>query len=87
MTPHRVVWHHGIYDTDLTTLLHGRSHLMGFIARSYDTSTTFTDTQALDALERVVSADAIRAAAIVAVPTQRRRKLPADVTLRRRRTG
>ncbi|MDQ2832039.1 MAG: IS4 family transposase [Chloroflexota bacterium] len=55
---------------------------MGFIARSYDTTVTFTDTMALEALERVVSADAIRtAAAIAAVPTQRRRKLPTDVTL------
>jgi len=55
---------------------------MGFIARSYDTSTTFTDAQALEALERVVPPDLIRAAAAAAdVPTQRRRKLPNDVTL------
>jgi len=55
---------------------------MGFIARQYDTSITFTDTQALEALERVVPAELIRAAAVAAaVPTQRRRKLPSDVTL------
>jgi hypothetical protein len=55
---------------------------MGFIARRYDASTPFTDAQALEALERVVPADVIRAAATAAaVPTQRRRKLPADVTL------
>lgn len=55
---------------------------MGFIARSYDTSTPFTDAQTLEVLERVVPAEAIRAAAAIAtVPTQRRRKLPADVTL------
>ncbi len=35
---------------------------MGFIARSYDTAASFTDAQALEALERVVPADAIRAA-------------------------
>ncbi len=55
---------------------------MGFIARSYDTSTTFTDAQALEALERAVPPDLIQAAAAAsAVPTQRRRKLPNDVTL------
>jgi hypothetical protein len=55
---------------------------MGFIARQYDPATTFTDAQALEALERVVPAGLIRgAAAAAAVPTQRRRKLPTDVTL------
>jgi len=55
--------------------------LLGFIARSYDTAATFTDTQALEALERVGPADLIRAAAAAAaVPTQRRRQLPAAVT-------
>ncbi len=58
--------------------------LRGFIARSYDTAATFTDTQALEALEaleRVGPADLIRAAAAAAaVPTQRRRQLPAAVT-------
>jgi len=55
---------------------------MGFIARQYDTSTPFTDAQALEALERVAPADLIQAAAAAAaVPTQRRRKLPTDVTL------
>lgn len=55
---------------------------MGFIARHYETTTTFTDTIALEALERVLPHALIeRAAAAADVPTQRRRKLPADVTL------
>jgi len=55
---------------------------MGFIARQGDKATTFTDAMALEALERVVPPDLIQAAvAAAAVPTQRRRKLPNDVTL------
>jgi len=55
---------------------------MGFIARQYTTTAPFTDAIALEALERVVPAEVIHAAASAAVrPTQRRRKLPADVTL------
>ena len=55
---------------------------MGFIARQHDAAITFTDTIALEALERVVPADVIQAAAsAAAVPTERRRKLPNDVTL------
>jgi len=55
---------------------------MGFIARQGDTATPFTDAMALEALERVVPPDLIQAAAAeAAVPTQRRRKLPSDVTL------
>ena len=55
---------------------------MGFIARQRTMTTTFTDAIALEALERVIPADLLRAAALEAnVPTRRRRKLPADVTL------
>ena len=55
---------------------------MGFIARQRDSATTFTDALALEALERVIPADLIQAAATAAaVPTERRRKLPGDVTL------
>jgi len=55
---------------------------MGFIARSHNTAISFTDAIALEALERVVPAELVQAAATAAtVPTQRRRKLPADVTL------
>lgn len=55
---------------------------MGFIARQYAATATFTDTIALEALERVVPADLIQAAATGAdVPSERRRKLPGDVTL------
>jgi hypothetical protein len=55
---------------------------MGFIARQYTMATTFTDTIALEALERVVPTALLQAAAREAnVPTQRRRKLPTDVTL------
>ena len=55
---------------------------MGFIARQHDATTTFTDAIALEALERVMPAALIQAAATEAtVPTQRRRKLPSDVTL------
>lgn len=44
--------------------------------------TTFTDALALEALERGVPADLIQVAAATAtVPTERRRKLPGDVTL------
>jgi Insertion element 4 transposase N-terminal len=55
---------------------------MGFIARDYAATTPFTDAIALEALERVMPAEVIQAAATGAdVPTQRRRKLPNDVTL------
>jgi len=55
---------------------------MGFIARQGDTATTFTDTMALEALERVAPPALIQAAvAEAAAPTQRRRKLPSGVTL------
>jgi hypothetical protein len=55
---------------------------MGFIARQRMLTTTFTDAIALEALERVVPPALLQAAAQEAdVPTQRRRKLPADVTL------
>lgn len=57
---------------------------MGFIARQrLETTTfTFTDAIALEALERVLPPDLIQAAATAAtVPTERRRKLPNDVTL------
>jgi Insertion element 4 transposase N-terminal/Transposase DDE domain len=55
---------------------------MGFIARQHTMTTTFTDAIALEALERVVPTALLAAAAREAdVPTQRRRKLPADVTL------
>jgi len=55
---------------------------MGFIARQRDSVPTFTDAMALEALERVVPLEVIQAAAgMAAVPTRRRRKLPADVTL------
>jgi hypothetical protein len=55
---------------------------MGFIARQRLETTTFTDAIALEALERVLPPDLIQAAATAAsVPTERRRKLPNDVTL------
>jgi Insertion element 4 transposase N-terminal/Transposase DDE domain len=55
---------------------------MGFIARDYAATTPFTDAIALEALERVMPAEVIQAAATSAdVPTKRRRKLPNDVTL------
>jgi hypothetical protein len=59
-----------------------RSHRMEFIARRRLAATTFTDAIALEALERVLPATALGGAAEeAAVPTARRRKLPADVTL------
>lgn len=55
---------------------------MGCIARRRAEDRPFSDAVALEALERVVPAALIRAAAAgAAVPTERRRKLPADVTL------
>jgi hypothetical protein len=55
---------------------------MGFIARRRTLTTTFTDAIALEALERVMPTEVLQAAARMAdVPTQRRRKLPAAVTL------
>jgi transposase IS4-like protein/DDE family transposase len=55
---------------------------MGFIARRRTLTTTFTDAIALEALERVMPTEVLQAAVRMAdVPTQRRRKLPADVTL------
>jgi hypothetical protein len=55
---------------------------MGFIARQRLETTTFTDAIALKALERVLPPALIQAAAAeAAVPTERRRKLPSDVTL------
>src|SRR5437879_2792770 len=82
MTPNGGVWHPGIYD-DLTKPHQPyRSHLMGFIARQRLETTTFTDAIALEALERVLPPALIQAcAADAAVPTERRRKLPSDVTL------
>jgi hypothetical protein len=55
---------------------------VSFIVRAWAPSAKFPDAIALEALERVVPPAAIRAAAAMAdVPTERRRKLPADVTL------
>lgn len=57
---------------------------MGFIARHSLATTTFTDAIALEALERVLPASVLHGAGVAAdadVPTERRRKLPADVTL------
>jgi hypothetical protein len=55
---------------------------MGFIARQRLETSTFTDAIALEALERVVPLAMIQAVVADAdVPTERRRKLPADVTL------
>jgi hypothetical protein len=55
---------------------------MGFIARHHAAPTPFTAAIALEALERVLPAEVIQAAATGAdVPTKRRRKLPNDVTL------
>ncbi len=54
---------------------------MGLIARQGDTATTFTDTMALEALERVPLALIQAAVAEAAAPPLRRRKLPSGVTL------
>lgn len=55
---------------------------MGFIARHRLATSTFTDAIALEALEQVMPLAMIQAVAADAdVPTERRRKLPADVTL------
>ena len=55
---------------------------MGFIARHRLATSTFTDAVALEALEQVVPLAMIQGVAADAdVPTERRRKLPADVTL------
>jgi hypothetical protein len=55
---------------------------MSFMVREWAQPTKFTDAIALEALERVVPPALIQAAAVAAdVPTVRRRKLPADVTL------
>ncbi len=55
---------------------------MGFIARQRTMTTTFTDAIALEALGRILPTEMLQAAAREAdVPTQRRRKLPTDVTL------
>ncbi|GEM_PF-6712717 len=55
---------------------------MGSIARHRPATSTFTDAVALEALEQVVPLAMIhRVAADADVPTERRRKLPADVTL------
>jgi hypothetical protein len=52
------------------------------MVRAWAPNAKFTDTIALEALERVVPPALLRAAAAeAAVPTVRRRKLPADVTL------
>src|SRR5450755_1229887 len=59
-----------------------RGHLMGFMVREWEQCTKFTDAIVLEALERVVPPAQIQAAAAAAtVPTVRRRKLPADVTV------
>ena len=53
---------------------------MGFMVRHWSETAKFTDAIRLDALERVVPYELIRGSAeAAAVPTQRRRKLPADV--------
>ncbi len=55
---------------------------MGFIARQRLAPPPFTDAIALEALERVIPPSLIREVAAGAdVPTERRRKLPSDVTL------
>jgi hypothetical protein len=55
---------------------------MGFIARQRLETTTFSDAIALEALQRVLPPALIQAAAAeAAMPTERRRKLPSDVTL------
>src|SRR5919204_1707089 len=57
-----------------------RSHLMGFMVRHWTATAKLTDALRLDALERVVPSELIRGSAeAAAVPTQRRRKLPAEV--------
>src|SRR6266851_4070601 len=59
-----------------------RGHHLSFMVRAWAPSAKFTDAIALEALERVVPPALIQAAAAEAdVPTVRRRKLPADVTL------
>src|SRR5713101_5513242 len=59
-----------------------RGHLLSFMVRAGAPGAKFTDTIALEALERVVPPALLQAAAAeAAVPTVRRRKLPADVTL------
>jgi transposase IS4-like protein/DDE family transposase len=55
---------------------------LGFMVRQWAPDAKFTDAIALEALERVLPHTLIQAAATTAdEPTQRRRKLPADVTL------
>ncbi len=55
---------------------------MGFIARHYPAAMPLSEAMALEALERIVPPDLVQAAATAAaVPTQRRRQLPSDVTL------
>jgi len=52
------------------------------MVRQWAQSAKFTDTLALEALERVLPRTLVQVAAAAAdCPTQRRRKLPADVTL------
>jgi Insertion element 4 transposase N-terminal/Transposase DDE domain len=59
-----------------------RDHLLSFKVRAWVPSAKFTDAIALEALERVVPAALIAAAAALAdTPTVRRRKLPAEVTV------
>ena len=53
---------------------------MGFMVRHWTETAKLTDAIRLDALERVVPYELIRGSAeAAAVPTQRRRKLPAEV--------
>ncbi len=60
----------------------GRSHLLSFMVRQWAPDAKFTEAVALEALERVVPQALVQEAARGAdVPTQRRRKLPAEVTL------
>jgi hypothetical protein len=55
---------------------------MGYIARQWLATSTFTEAMALEALEQVLPAALLQGAAADAdVPTERRRKLPADVTV------
>lgn len=55
---------------------------MGYIARQWLATSMFTEAIALEALEQVLPAAVLQgAAADAAVPTERRRKLPADVTV------
>ena len=71
-----------VFATTTRPYVRERGHLVGFMVRTWAPGAKFTDAVALEALESVVPAALIRAAAAgAAVPTVRRRKLPADLTL------